>query len=241
MRRLIQVSLLTAAMSLSGFSVGQSLEEGAHAFDMGDYSTAIDNFRPLAEQGEMVSQAVMGTMYSEGKGVPQDYSQAVHWYRRAAEQGSSYAQAELGRMYRSGEGTTQDYGEAVKWFRLAAEQGNLSAQADLGHAFQVGRGVPQNFLEAAQWYRRAAEQGMAYAQGHLGYMYSKGMGVSRNLVMAYILTSLAATESKVGYPHLRDTTLEKLNREQIAEGQRLASEWQVGKPLPTTKDTKTWP
>jgi predicted secreted hydrolase len=59
--------------------------------------------------------------------------------------------------------------------------------------------------------------------------------------MSYILQNLAAVQGNAIAIKNRDISLKQLSREQVTEGQRLASEWQVGTPLPTSSDTKTWP
>ena len=75
-----------------------------------------------AEQGHAVAQYFLGTMYSNGEGMPQDYQEAVSWYRKAAEQGDAGAQYNLGNMYNNSEGVPQDYVQAHKWVNLAASR-----------------------------------------------------------------------------------------------------------------------
>ncbi|WP_244062436.1 tetratricopeptide repeat protein, partial [Aeromonas caviae] len=70
-------------------------------------------FHKAAEQGEVIAQSSLGSMYDNGKGVPQDYKQAVTWFRKAAEQGHAYAQFSLGSMYHEGNGVPQDYKQAI--------------------------------------------------------------------------------------------------------------------------------
>lgn len=72
-------------------------------------------------------------------------------------------------------------------------------------------------------------------------MYYRGHGVSRNDVMAYMLTVLAAAQGHETAREVRDIILETLSREQLEEGQRLATEWRVGSPFPTFHDFSTWP
>ncbi len=62
------------------------------AYERGDYETALKEWRPLAEQGEMVAQWSLGVMYERGRGVPQDYVQAYRWYTLAASQGDDLAE-----------------------------------------------------------------------------------------------------------------------------------------------------
>ncbi|MDX1487963.1 MAG: tetratricopeptide repeat protein, partial [Acidiferrobacterales bacterium] len=103
---------------------GASFDEGLAAYNRGDYTTAVREWRPLAAQGDADAQNKLGFMYYFGQGVPQDYAEALNWYRRAAEQGFAYAQFSLGFMYAKGQGVPKDYAEAVKWSRKAAEQGH---------------------------------------------------------------------------------------------------------------------
>jgi len=197
--------VLTAAIALTPPVLGQSLDEGVDAYRNGDYATTLENFEPLAEQGDASAQYNLGVMYANGEGVPQNASTAVEWYRKAAEQGHASAQNNLGLMYANGEG------------------------------------VPQNASTSAEWYRKAAEQGDADAQFKLSASYYLDEGVSHNPVMAYVLANLAAAQGHEKGRELRDLFADELSRDQIAEGQRMASEWRVGTPLPYFKDFSTWP
>jgi TPR repeat protein len=67
-----------------------SLSQNAmDAYNRGDYSTALKEWQPLAEQGDANAQYNLGKLYYHGWGVPQDYGQARDWYRKAAAQGYS--------------------------------------------------------------------------------------------------------------------------------------------------------
>ena len=67
-------------------------EDALTASKNGDYETALSLLRPLADHGDINSQAWLAYMYYEGQGVPQDYGEAVNLFRKAAEQGNSFAQ-----------------------------------------------------------------------------------------------------------------------------------------------------
>ena len=71
------------------------LEDGLVAYYTDDYAKALRILRPLAEQGDIRAQNLLGNIYAEGKGVPEDYAEAVKWYRKAAEQGDASAQYHL--------------------------------------------------------------------------------------------------------------------------------------------------
>ena len=60
------------ALALFGVAMAGPLEDGAAAFQRGDYATAMSFCRPLADQGNADAQALIGVMYEAGEGVPQD-------------------------------------------------------------------------------------------------------------------------------------------------------------------------
>ena len=106
----------------------QDFNRGVEAYRSGDYVTAMNEWRPLAEQGNMVAQYTLGVIYDLGEGVSKDPKQAVKWYSLAAKQGYALAQYNLGIIYEIGEGVSQDHPEAAKWYRRAAGQGYALAQ-----------------------------------------------------------------------------------------------------------------
>ena len=71
------------------------------AYENGNYTTALREWKTLAEQGSAPAQFNLGNMYRRGQGVPQDDETAVKWYRLAAEQGNPFGQNSLGQMYRN--------------------------------------------------------------------------------------------------------------------------------------------
>jgi len=156
MRRLMLVLLMCSALSSV---VAGPFEDGAAAYERGDYATALRLMRPMAEQSNASAQLKLGLMYGLGQGVPQDYTESVKWYGKAAAQGNASAQFNLGIRYDNGQGVPQDYAMAMKWYRKAADQGYAPAQASLGTMYGLGQGIPQSYNESLKWYRKAAEQG----------------------------------------------------------------------------------
>jgi len=133
--------------------------KGVDAYNNGDYATALNEWRPLAEQGNASAQFNLGVMYANGRGVPEDDREAVKWYTLAAEQGYVPAQTNLGWMYSNGRGVPEDDREAVKWYTLAAEQGNQYAQNNLGVLYDRGHGVPEDDVYAYMWFNIASSLG----------------------------------------------------------------------------------
>ena len=148
-----------ALMLAPAAGAAQDFDAGATAFAADDYATALQEWRPLAEQGIPQAQAALGIMYANGNGVTQDHAEAVRWYRLAAEQDVAVAQFDLGRMYATGQGVAKDDAEAVRWFRLAAEQGFAHAQFALGLSYASGIGVVQDYVTAHMWVNIGAANG----------------------------------------------------------------------------------
>jgi len=88
-----------------------------------------------------------------------------------------------------------------------------------------GDGVPEDDAEAVRWYRLAAEQGYANAQNNLGARYASGEGVPEDDVLAYLWYNLAAAQGNENAPGNKDRLELGMTREQIAEAQRLSTEW----------------
>ena len=166
MRR-IAATLTVVALLFSAGSAWADFDDGLAAYQRGDYATALQEWRPLAEQGDALAQQYLGNMYATGRGVPENDAEAVKWYGKAAAQGHASAQFSLGLMYFNGEGVTENDAEAVKWFRKAAEQGYALAQKNLGVMYVTGEGVPVNNVKAYMWWALAKAQGDEGAAGNL--------------------------------------------------------------------------
>ena len=167
-------------------------------------------------------------------GVGTAQPESIEELRARAEQGDADAQSSLGLAYATGRGVSQDDAEAARWYRLAANQGEALAQYNLGFAYATGRGVPQDDAEAVRCYRLAGDQGNPSGQLNLGLMYATGRGVPQDYVQAYMWLSLSASrssgETRDSAANSRDRAASRLTPDQLAEAQRLASEWDEAHP-----------
>ena len=155
-------TIRTAILALMLAGYGQAwggYDEGFTAYEAGDYLTALQEWKPLAEHGDVDAQYNLGVIYMNGHGTPMDHKEAVKWFRKAVEQDHAGAQHNLGLMYEYGRGVTEDYKEAVKWYRKAAEQGNADAQNSIGSMYNNGQGVPQSYVQAHKWFNIAGANG----------------------------------------------------------------------------------
>jgi TPR repeat protein len=117
-------ALLIAFSSITNAGI----DEARAAHRRGDYAAALQELRPLADQGDAAAQTLLGYMYEVGQGVAQNDFEALTWYRKAADQGHPPAQHNMGVMYSAGRGVDRDDVAAVLWYRKAADQGLDLAQ-----------------------------------------------------------------------------------------------------------------
>ena len=167
---------------------------GIEAANRGDYQTALEILRSLADEGDAQGQTGLGRMYHQGWGVPQDYAEAAKWYRKAADQGYAKAQNSLGTLYDLGLGVPHDDEKAANWFRMGAEQDFAPAQYNLGNMYLLGAGVEQEDAEAVKWFRMAADKGNAGGQNNLGFLYEHGRGVEQDIKKAVELYRQSAAQ-----------------------------------------------
>lgn len=135
---------------------GTGLDAAEAAYEDMRYAWAAEQFRALAEQGDVAAQLRLGGMYLGGRGVPPDVAEGRRWLRMAADKGDGTAQFALAESYaRMSYGEAPDYAEAVRWYRAAAAQGNPDAQMALGRAYSDGQGVVPARTEADRRYASA--------------------------------------------------------------------------------------
>jgi TPR repeat protein len=142
-----------------------------------------------------------------------------------AQQGDADSQMWLANAYEQGWFGKTNFPAALKWFRKSAEQGNADAQNALGQMYKDGEGVAQNYALAAKWYRKAAEHvpdlgGAGEGRNNLGLLYLSGHGVPKDYIQAYVWFKLSSS------PNLPDAAA-NMTPEQIAEAERLVSEWET--------------
>jgi uncharacterized protein len=146
--------------------------------------------------------------------------------------GIEEAQFNVAQYLRKGQGVLQDFSEALKWYRISAEKGFASSQFQLGVFYREGElGLLQDYVVAANWFRRAAEQNHTDAQTSLALAHLVGWGVPEDLVQAHMWANLAGSKAldenaRVKASEIREYIADQMTREQIADAQQLAREWQ---------------
>ncbi|MDD9903249.1 MAG: tetratricopeptide repeat protein [Rhodospirillaceae bacterium] len=96
----LALSAVTIALLIFGAigSVEADYKTGERAVMMGDYPTALKNFREAAAQGHPKAQFELGLMYEQGDGVKRDFAEAAKWYRKALANGHELAARALRRV-----------------------------------------------------------------------------------------------------------------------------------------------
>lgn len=121
-------AILTLCVTLASGAGAADLGKARAAINIGDYVTAYNELKPLAEQGDAQAQYSLAFLYDTGLGANLDYDEAAKWYRKAADQGLPDAQHNLAVIYAGGKNIPQDLVQAYFWFDLAAASGMDTAK-----------------------------------------------------------------------------------------------------------------
>jgi TPR repeat protein len=190
MRKIQAIFLVAVALLLSSKSWSEDFAKGQDAYFSGDYQTAMTEWQPLADAGQMDGQFGMGLLYANGFGVDMNDDQALKWYGLAADQGHAEAQCNLAVMHANGWGVPQSNEEALKWYTLSAEQGVVEAQVSIAKMHRDGFGTEKNLIQARKWFAVAADLGNVNAGYKLddlaGHMSAEEIAEGDQLANAWI-------------------------------------------------------
>ncbi len=206
------------------------------AYQRGDHATALKTLKPLAEAGNADAEYDLGTMYSDGHGVPRDPRLAQTWWEKAANQGQADAQFSLGFMllHGSGEGdnaVAADPSAGLPWIEKAAAQGHASAEYFLGYLYWSGTSVPFDPQKALQYTLQAAEQGRADAEYQAGMILASQRGV-QNAIEGYKWLELAARQNYPGAAQSRDRlAADRLAPAEVQHAKALADSFKPAAPM----------
>ena len=160
-----------------------TLKSAYVAFKEGDYVTARNLWKPLAEAGNEEAAYRLGCLYAEGKGASKNLDEAIEWFLISARKGHDQAQinaatamiAKANSLFRE-KGITEQQNApiiSIQLYEAAASQGRTDIQTFLGMINYYGFLVPQNDLAAVEWFRMAAGNGLPDAQYYMGYLLTR--------------------------------------------------------------------
>ena len=165
-------------------AISQSFERGDDAANAGDFTTALKEWKPLAENGHVKAQLGLGLIYLNGEGgIPKDNEEAEKWFKKAAEQGSLEAQLILGQRYYKGVDFEKDMEKGFAIISKLSTQGFAQAQFELGLIYNDRYTMLHDEVKASKLWIRSAEQGFTPAMRELGKKYQKDGWLADNLIM----------------------------------------------------------
>ncbi|MCP5381704.1 MAG: sel1 repeat family protein [Kordiimonadaceae bacterium] len=150
--------LLLVLSSIPAFA---DIEQAKEAYFMGDYSRAMTEFLPLAEQGDTYAQIKVGQLYENGWGTDINYEKAREWYGKAAAVDDPMAHVALGKLYGYGHGVSKNYSRAQSHLIKSADLGYTHAYYILGELHNDDFAFGHNEDYAIEYYILAAEHNSA--------------------------------------------------------------------------------
>lgn len=208
MRAWMGTALVAGAMILPQMAMAD-VKAGVDAWLRGDYKMAVEQWRPLAIQGDADAQFNLAQAYKLGRGVPLDPGLAEQWFGRAAVQGHPQAQINYAiALFQSGR-----HDEAVPWLEKSVARGEPRAQLILGTMVFNGDSVPRDYPRAYALVSRASAAGVPKASETLAQMdqylsdsdRQKGTALARQYENAPAAS--APSELAGGRPTVRTTEL----------------------------------
>lgn len=198
---------------------------------------AFELFGKAAASGYPEGQELLGWAYLGGVGVQKDVAKGLGWIQQAANQGYAPSEGSLGFIYSSAEYEKKDVVKAAEWDRKAADHGSAQGQFHLGMAYHSGEGVPRNPVKAFEWILKAASQGLGIAQSYVAVAYLEGDGVAPDRVLAYAWINIRGVSG--GFENPRDSIAKELSATDLAEAERISSNWKKGEILVRESDKNT--
>ncbi len=86
--------------------------------------------------------------------------------------------------------------------------------------------------EALRAWQESAQAGEAQSQYQLGKLYEEGVGTIQNFVLAHLFYNLAASQGHRDAREARQALAGTMSKEQLAEAQQLAAQWQAAPSTP---------
>ncbi|HPF47625.1 MAG: sel1 repeat family protein [Alphaproteobacteria bacterium] len=153
--------LFILLLALSPLSAYADIEQAKEAYFIGDYSRAMVEFVPLAEQGDTYAQIKVGQLYENGWGTDINYEKARQWYEKAALADDPLAHVALAKLYGYGRGVSKNFSRVQSHLLKAADLGYSHAYYILGELHNDDFALGHNDDYALEYYILAAEHNSA--------------------------------------------------------------------------------
>lgn len=171
-----EAALLVAIMYERGISVPENQVEALYWYQQASMNP--------------VTGFILGTYYSEGKGLGKDIQKGKDLLQQAADGGFSYAGLNLAILQ-------QQNGEAfLPELNKAKNEGNSKAGILLADYYLLQANDPQKMNEAREIYQYLANKGDRDAQLKLAFLYDRGLGGEANIERAEQLYTESAEQGQ---------------------------------------------
>ena len=156
----------------------------------GSGQDAVFWLRAAANQSHGGAAYWLGSLYGEGKTVPQDVERALRWLRKADDAGFPAAAAHLARLEPDLQGFVREEDDIQLTARLKSGRGTLEQR----RVFFEGQKafINQDYATAVNIWVPLAEDGVAKAQYGIAFMLESGWGVVQDAAEAAHWYKLAA-------------------------------------------------
>jgi len=104
----------------------KDLQQGLVLYTKKSFTGAFAIFKPLAENGDVTAQYMLGSMYHRGEGTPKDTDRAKFWMEKAADAGDTNAQYDYAIMLLS-DVNNQDITTGLYYLGMAAASDHKDA------------------------------------------------------------------------------------------------------------------
>lgn len=161
------------------------LELADEAVAIGAFSEALEQYLPLAEDGEPNAMMGLYELYKKGWGVEQNEVKATEWVTHArkiwedrARKNDPRAHLALGAIYHKGQGVevnrrlSRDHlGKALEYAIERGNAGDPEGQYIVGYLYTAGKTRVNDPLKGIAWLESAATKGYRKALKLLVYLY----------------------------------------------------------------------
>ncbi len=160
------LAALLGATALVAVPAVADVKAGVDAWGRGEYTKAVEEWRPAAVAGDADAQFDLGQAYRLGHGVPVDPVMAEQWYGRAATQGHVQAEDNYGLiLFQNGKRE-----QALPWLEKSAARGEPRAQLVLGTMLFNGDVVQKDWVRAYALMVRSSASGLPQGTQTLAQM-----------------------------------------------------------------------
>lgn len=177
----------------TAIAAGESFEAGWKHYQQGSFIDALQNWVPLAAEGNPAAQFNLSIMYEQGRGVPIDLETARYWLEKSIQSNYGPALHNYGLELLDQDRKT----EAISVLKRAAEHGSAGSLYTLGKIYQYGVAVGENPRKAFKLVSMAATEGHDKAQYNLGKMYRDGYGVAKDDMSSFKWFRSAALQGNI--------------------------------------------